>query len=56
MPFFWLAEDEVVFPPVEMADENGLLAIGGDLSSERILAAYKQGIFPWFNEMDPYLW
>ena len=56
MPFFWLAEDEVVFPPVEMADENGLLAIGGDLSSERILAAYQQGIFPWFNEMDPYLW
>jgi leucyl/phenylalanyl-tRNA--protein transferase len=56
MPVFWLEEDEVAFPPVEMADPSGLLAIGGDLSSERILAAYKSGIFPWFNEMDPYLW
>lgn len=56
MPVFWLAKDEVVFPPVEMAEKDGLLAIGGDLSSERILYAYKQGIFPWFNEADPYLW
>lgn len=44
------------FPPVEEADEQGLLAGGGDLSVPTLLAAYLQGIFPWFNEGDPYLW
>ena len=39
-----------------MLEPNGLLAMGGDLSSERLLAAYNQGIFPWFNDNDPLLW
>lgn len=46
------------FPPVENAliEPNGLLAVGGDLSPQRLLAAYCKGIFPWFNEDDPILW
>jgi leucyl/phenylalanyl-tRNA--protein transferase len=46
------------FPPVRNAlqDPNGLLAIGGCLSSERLINAYSQGIFPWFSEGDPILW
>jgi len=46
------------FPPVERALKvpNGLLAAGGDLSVERLLAAYRRGIFPWFSEGDPLLW
>lgn len=52
----FLLNDEIYFPPVEQADENGLLAIGGDLSSERLLLAYRSGIFPWFNEEDPICW
>jgi leucyl/phenylalanyl-tRNA---protein transferase len=42
-------DDEIRFPPVEMADEDGLLAIGGDLSRERLLHAYRNGIFPWYE-------
>jgi leucyl/phenylalanyl-tRNA--protein transferase len=41
--------NEIQFPPVEMADEDGLLAIGGDLSLERLLYAYQNGIFPWYE-------
>lgn len=46
------------FPPVHLAmrDPNGLLAIGGDLSQQRLLRAYAQGIFPWFNPDEPILW
>ncbi|PCE63127.1 leucyl/phenylalanyl-tRNA--protein transferase [Sediminicola luteus] len=44
----------MVFPDPETANEEGLLALGGDLSTERLWLAYKNGIFPWFNE-DPYL-
>ena len=44
------------FPPPELAEPNGLLAIGGDLSVPRILEAYRRGIFPWYNEGDPILW
>ena len=46
------------FPPVESAlrAPNGLLAAGGDLSPERLLAAYREGVFPWFGEEDPILW
>ena len=44
------------FPPVELASPEGLLAIGGDLRSERLLAAYRHGIFPWYNEGQPILW
>ncbi|SEP78523.1 leucyl/phenylalanyl-tRNA--protein transferase [Solimonas aquatica] len=46
------------FPPVRLAmrDPNGLLAIGGDLSPARLLSAYRQGIFPWYNPDEPILW
>lgn len=46
------------FPPIEAAldDPNGLLAAGGDLSPERLLAAYRHGVFPWYNEAQPILW
>lgn len=44
------------FPPVDEADEDGILAVGGDLSPERLLLAYKSGIFPWFDEDEPILW
>src|SRR5499426_1431270 len=46
------------FPPVDHAliEPNGLLAAGGDLSVERLLDAYRRGIFPWFNDDDPVLW
>ena len=47
---------ELFFPPVEDASYEGLLAVGGDLSVERLLLAYRSGIFPWFNEEDPILW
>ena len=48
--------DELWFPPVEKAAADGLLAFGGDLSTERLLLAYRSGIFPWFNEDEPPLW
>lgn len=47
---------ELYFPPVENANYEGILAIGGDLSIERILLAYRSGIFPWFDDDDPILW
>ncbi len=55
MPVFQLI-DEIVFPPVELAEPDGLLAVGGDLSTNRLLAAYREGIFPWYSEGDPLLW
>lgn len=48
--------NDLYFPPVTEAAEEGILAIGGDLSPERLLLAYKSGIFPWFNEGEPILW
>ena len=48
--------DKIEFPNVRESNEEGLLAIGGDLSSERLLLAYKMGIFPWYNDVDPILW
>jgi leucyl/phenylalanyl-tRNA--protein transferase len=48
LPVFAL-EEELYFPPVNLAEPDGLLAIGGDLSPERLLLAYKQGIFPWYE-------
>ena len=48
--------DKLIFPPAELAEKDGLLAIGGDLSPERLLLAYSSGIFPWFSEGDPILW
>lgn len=54
----WLNPDTHDFPdPTNaLADPAGLLAVGGDLSPDRILAAYRKGIFPWFNPGDPILW
>lgn len=56
MAVYWLPEDKVVFPPPELAGSEGILAVGGDLSAERLLLAYRMGIFPWFNPDDPILW
>ena len=55
MPDYRLPE-AAVFPPVEGAARNGLLAVGGDLSPRRLLAAYREGIFPWYSEGEPLLW
>src|ERR1022692_2674332 len=54
MPLIRLS-NEILFPPVHLAEPEGLLAIGGDLSAERLLLAYRSGIFPWYEE-DPILW
>jgi len=51
-----LLSDKLWFPPVETASPDGIVAFGGDLSSERLLLAYKSGIFPWFNEGEPVIW
>lgn len=51
-----LSEDKIWFPAPELANEDGLLAIGGDLSVQRLLLAYRSGIFPWFSEGDPIVW
>ena len=55
MPVFRLSE-EFIFPPVYLASEGGLLAVGGDLSPERLRLAYGQGIFPWYADEEPILW
>ncbi len=55
MPVFRLTQ-KLVFPPSHYAEPDGLLAVGGDLSPERLLLAYQQGIFPWYSEDTPPLW
>lgn len=55
MPVFRLGHD-LIFPPPHLATEEGLLAVGGDLSSDRLMLAYKNGIFPWYSDGDPILW
>lgn len=55
MPIFQLPRP-VAFPSPSLAEPDGLLAVGGDLSPARLLAAYRQGIFPWYAEGDPILW
>lgn len=55
MPVFQLS-DEILFPDPSFAEPEGLLAVGGDLSTKRLLTAYKKGIFPWFTENEPVLW
>lgn len=55
MPVFQLT-DEILFPPPELARDDGLLAVGGDLSPERLILAYSYGIFPWYSEGEPILW
>jgi len=55
---FWIESPSDPFPPVGTAlkDPNGLLAAGGELSTERLLSAYRRGIFPWYNPGEPILW
>jgi len=55
MPIYELI-DNIVFPNIDEAEPDGLIAIGGDLSPERVLYALTIGIFPWFNEGEPILW
>jgi len=52
----FLLTDKISFPPPHLASGEGLLAVGGDLSRERLLLAYRMGIFPWFSDHDPILW
>ena len=55
MPVFQLS-DSLIFPPPALAREDGLLAVGGDLSLPRLLLAYEHGIFPWYSPGEPILW
>ncbi len=55
MPVYRL-DEELIFPPPDLAEDNGLLAVGGDLGPERLLLAYSTGIFPWYDEGMPILW
>lgn len=48
--------EEIKFPNLNFSNEDGILAIGGDLSTERLILAYKSGIFPWYNEGEPIIW
>lgn len=52
---FWLS-DKIEFPPYEFTTKEGIIALGGDLSCERLIHAYKNGIFPWFSEGEPIVW
>lgn len=52
---YWL-NNRLEFPPVEQAGPGGILAVGGDLSPERLLLAYRSGIFPWYDEEQPIVW
>lgn len=52
----FLLPKEHIFPPVHLASDNGILAIGGDLHPDRLLLAYRSGIFPWYNEGEPIVW
>ena len=53
---FYQLDNELWFPNPELADEDGLLAVGGDLTIERLLLAYNNGIFPWYSDETPILW
>ncbi len=55
MPIYRLCED-IIFPPAELAARSGILAVGGDLSSRRLVEAYRNGIFPWYSDDDPIIW
>lgn len=52
----FLLGSEYIFPPIELASEEGVLAIGGDLHPDRLLEAYQRGIFPWYSEGEPIVW
>lgn len=55
MPVYALTDD-VFFPPPQLANPEGILAVGGDLRPERLLLAYHMGIFPWYSEYEPIVW
>ena len=55
MPVFRLSQEHI-FPPVELSEPDGLLAVGGDLSAGRLVEAYTRGIFPWFSNRGPIMW
>ncbi len=55
MPVYRLSK-KLLFPPAELADDDGLIAVGGDLSVERLVLAYSMGIFPWYSDDQPILW
>ncbi len=55
MPLFRLSE-RIEFPPAWLARSDGLLCIGGDLTPQRLILAYENGIFPWFSNNEPILW
>ncbi|MBW1894025.1 MAG: leucyl/phenylalanyl-tRNA--protein transferase, partial [Deltaproteobacteria bacterium] len=52
----YLLSDDLFFPQPDLAGKDGLLAVGGDLSKERLLLAYHNGIFPWFSDDEPIIW
>jgi len=56
MPVYQLFPEVSLFPPTDEAEDDGLLAVGGDLTKERLLAAYSKGIFPWYEAGQPILW
>lgn len=56
MPVYLLSPDEISFPHASLAESSGLLAIGGDLSENRVLLAYCNGIFPWFEDGGDFFW
>ncbi|MBT8374430.1 MAG: leucyl/phenylalanyl-tRNA--protein transferase [Deltaproteobacteria bacterium] len=55
MPVFYLTAEHS-FPPPHLAEKEGLLSVGGDLSQDRLLLAYRMGIFPWYSDGEPVLW
>ncbi len=55
MPVYLLSE-QIAFPPPDLARSDGILAVGGDLSVDRLILAYRMGIFPWYGEGDPIIW
>ena len=56
MPVYILNAEYLNFPPVEDAEEDGMIAVGGDISPERMLVAYSEGIFPWYDPTDIPVW
>ncbi|MCL4114986.1 UNVERIFIED_CONTAM: hypothetical protein GTU68_042288 [Idotea baltica] len=56
MPIFHISEEQPIFPHPSLADDQGLIGIGGNLNPSTLVNAYSAGIFPWFNEHDPILW
>ncbi|MCH6257344.1 leucyl/phenylalanyl-tRNA--protein transferase [Puniceicoccaceae bacterium K14] len=56
MPYYQLSDSDTRFPDPQLAESDGLIAVGGDLNPERLINAYASGIFPWYSEDQPILW